>query len=61
MPKPRHTIRPVRLHIALPEDVAARLDLMLYSEVEQRVPFGARSDYICNLIRKDLEARYAKS
>ena len=55
MPKPRSIIRPTYVHINIPEDLRARLDLLLFSEVEHRVPYGAYGTYICNLIRRDLE------
>lgn len=35
------TVPTVALNVALPEDWRARLDLLLYSEFEQRVPKGA--------------------
>jgi hypothetical protein len=41
MPRPTLIIRPRKLTIALPEDVAARLELYLTSPAEQRVPHGA--------------------
>lgn len=39
-------LRPIRLHTTLPEDIRAVLDLHLYSEVEQRIPFGAYQKFI---------------
>lgn len=54
MPKPRRTVRPTYLNLALPEDVRALLDLRLYSPLEGRVPHGAYSAYIAQLIRTDL-------
>ncbi len=54
MPKPKRTIRPTYLNLAIPENVRALLDLQLYSDLEGRVPHGAYSDYISGLILKDL-------
>ena len=54
MGRPKKAIRPIEKNISLPEDICARVDLMLYSELEQRVPHGAWSRYITELIRKDL-------
>ncbi len=54
MPKPKRTIRPTYLNLAIPENVRALLDLHLYSDLEGRVPHGAYSDYISGLILKDL-------
>lgn len=39
------------LHTTIPADLAARLDLLLWSELENRVPQGAYQDFICNAIR----------
>lgn len=48
--KPPKIIRPIRLHTTLPEDIRAKLDLHLYSEVEGRVPFGAYQKFILERI-----------
>ena len=57
MGRPRKAIRPVEKNISLSEDLVAQVDLMLYSELEERVPFGAWKEYIERLIRADLERR----
>jgi len=54
MPRPKKVIRPVEKSISIPQDLCARIDLLLYSELEGRVPHGAWSRYIQELIRKDL-------
>lgn len=54
MAKPRKTIRPTPLNLALPEDLRAVLDLKLYSPLEGRVPHGAYSKYIGDLLHKAL-------
>ena len=54
MPKPRRTIRPTYLNLALPEDIRAKLDLHLFSDLEGRVPHGAYSRFICHLLRREL-------
>lgn len=56
MARPKRTLRPTYLHLAIPEDLRAYLDLRLFSPLERRVPLGAYSDYICRLIRQDLLA-----
>lgn len=48
-------IRPVKMHISFPEDVLGKMMLKLYSKVEGRVPVGAYSTYVTNLVRQDLE------
>lgn len=57
MPRPRKAIRPIEKNISLPEDIVARVDLELFSEVEGKVPFGAWQRYVEGLIRADLERR----
>lgn len=51
MPRPRKTIRPVELHIKLPEDLVARLRLELFSEAEGRIPQGAYQALFEQLLR----------
>lgn len=58
MPKPRRTIRPTQLNVSIPEDLRMRVDLLLFSDVERRVPHGAYSEYICRLIKRDLDGRF---
>ena len=36
----------------LPATVFAKMDLLLWSEAEQRVPYAARKDFIANLLRE---------
>lgn len=43
--------RPIKLTTNLPEDIRARLDLHLFSEVEGRVPKGAYSVFLIDRIR----------
>ena len=54
MPKPRKSIRPIEKSISLPEDMVAKVELQLYSELEGRVPHGAWSRYLQALIAADL-------
>lgn len=46
MPRNPDIVRPVRLHTTLPEDLRAKLDLYLFSNVEGRVPNGAYRRFI---------------
>lgn len=50
-------IRPVKLTTNLPEDVRAKLDLHLYSEVEGRVPFGAYQRFLVERIQEFFSER----
>lgn len=52
MPRPPRLMRPVRKNLAVPEDIAARVDLELFSELEGRVPHGAWSKFVTELIRE---------
>jgi hypothetical protein len=56
--RPPSIIRPVRLSTTLPEDIRARLDLYLYSEVEGRVPLGAYQKFIIERIREFFDRRH---
>lgn len=57
MPKPARVIRPVEKNISLPADLVTKVDLELYSEVEERVPFGAWSKLVEQLLRDWLAVR----
>ena len=59
MGKPPNVIPSVEKIISIPSDLCARIDLILYSDLQGRVPHGAWSRYISGLIRRDLEARNA--
>lgn len=48
---------PVRKHINLPTSLSVRVDLILFSDVEGKVPHGAWSSYLERLIRQDLQTR----
>lgn len=52
MPRPILTERTVYRNVALPESLAGRLDLELFSEVEGRVPFGAYKKFFGELLEK---------
>lgn len=57
MPRVKRVDRPVRLEITLPESVSAAVELELFSDIEGRVPYGARSKLIEQLLRSWLESR----
>lgn len=50
MPRVKSTIRPVKKGIHLPEDLVAKVDLRLYSELEGKVPFAAWSTLVEKLL-----------
>ena len=51
MARPRKTIRTVFKNIGIPEDLAARVELHLYSEVEGKIPLGAQQEFFTKLLR----------
>lgn len=51
MPKPRNIVPSKQLNVALPLPVFVKLGAHLYSELEQRVPHGAYSRFLSNLLR----------
>jgi hypothetical protein len=56
MSRPKRTIRTIYKNIALPEDLVAKLELELFSEVEGRIPFGAQQEFFVKLLREHFEA-----
>lgn len=55
--KPKKVIRPVQKNIALPEDLVAKVEIELFSVVEQRVPMGAWQALMVVLLQKWLQER----
>lgn len=55
MPRPRKPIRPVGIKVYLPEDLAAELEILLFSPLENRVPHGKKSEWITAAIRAALD------
>lgn len=52
MPRRPNIERPEQLEISLPESEKARLALLLWSEAEGRVPYGAYSKFFLSLLRE---------
>jgi hypothetical protein len=52
--------RPVEKTISISESLVAKVDLVLWSQVEGRVPHGAWSRYVEGLIQADLIAKTEK-
>lgn len=57
MARPPRAIRPIEKSISLPETIVAQVELMLYSDLEEKVPHGAWARYIHGLIEADLKKR----
>lgn len=52
MPRPRNAVPSRDLHLMLAEADAARLELYLYSEAEQRIPHAARQRFFTERMRE---------
>jgi len=50
MARVRKTIRTVYMNVGVPEDLAAKLRLELYSDLEGRVPHGALQEFFTKLL-----------
>ena len=50
-------IRPIKLTTTLPEDVRARLDIHLYSPLEERIPKGAYQQFFIERIREYCDSK----
>lgn len=57
MPARKKPIPSVYLRVALPEDLRLRLDLLLFSPLENRVPMGAYSEFLQRLLKAHFEHR----
>ena len=57
MPRRPNLDRPVRLTLKLPETVRAKLDLILYSKLEGRVPKGEYQEFFIERIQEFLSWR----
>lgn len=54
--RPSKIVRPTEVHVRLPEDLRARLDLYLYSTVENRIPVGAYTKFFEERTREFLDS-----
>lgn len=50
--RPPNVLRPSKLTTYLPEDLRAKLDLYLYSEIEGRVPHGAYARFLAERVKE---------
>lgn len=57
MPKHKRADPPVEKTINIPQTICTTVDLLLFSDLEGKVPHGAWSRYVTGLITKDLEQR----
>lgn len=54
MPRPKKVIPSVAKNIQLPSDLVCQVDLLLFDDVEGKIPFAAWQTYISSLIKRDL-------
>lgn len=57
MARPTKTIRTVYKNIGLPEDLVAKMELELFSEVEGKIPFGAQQAFFTHLLKEYFDGR----
>lgn len=57
MPRPKSLDPGISLHTKIPESLHSKLTLLLWSELENRVPAGAYQSFICSRIREFLDHR----
>jgi threonine synthase len=57
MPRPKQTVPSATRNIALPQPLADKLDLELYSELEGRIPTGAYKSFFSNLLEQYFAAQ----
>jgi len=50
-------LRPIKLTTTLPEDIRAKLDIHLYSPLEDRVPKGAYQQFFIDRIREFFDTK----
>lgn len=55
MPRPKSAIPKVTKELSLPRDLVAKVDLALYSELEERVPHAAWQQLLVQLLNDWLE------
>jgi len=55
MPRPKRTDRPVSKHLHFPESLAGKVELLLFSELEGKVPHGAWQAFISRLIEEHFQ------
>lgn len=50
--RPQKTVKSIQMNISLPEDLAARIKLHLWSDVEGKIPHGVQSAFFEKLLRE---------
>ena len=55
--RPTKTIRSIQLNVSLPEDLAAKVKLHLWSELEGKIPHGVQSAFFEQLVREYFDGK----
>lgn len=55
MARPKKVTRTIYKNIGLPEDLVARIELHLFSDLEGKIPFGAQQEFFAALAWKFFE------
>lgn len=55
MARPRRIDRPVEKRISLPRSLVVQVELELFSDLEQKVPFGAWQRLLIDLLERQVE------
>ena len=65
MGRPRNAVPTVAKNLSLPVPLVDKIDLLLWSEIEQRVPHGVWSGYVIKALEEkmanDVAARYKEA
>jgi len=56
MARQKNVIPTIEKKLQIAADLCARMELELYSDVEEKIPYGAQSEFINNLIRQHYKA-----
>lgn len=55
MSRPRNTTRSIDVHLMLPEDLVAEVSIMLYSDLQGRIPLGEQARFYTRAARELLQ------
>ena len=61
MGRPKKLMKTTAKNIRLPIDLVTKIDLLLYDELEERVPFAAWQTLLTKLLKQHLTAQVAKA
>lgn len=53
--RPAKTLKGIQTNVSLPEDLALRVKLHLFSEVEGKIPHGRQQEFFSKLVRHFFE------